>query len=108
MEEQRKVQRFDLALASSIEVLDATQVAAKASNGYLTRDVSSGGAFFLTPEPLLTGTLVRVKLLLRQESISQDSGYGQMQATGYVVRTEPGGMAVCFNGRCRMLPSSGY
>jgi hypothetical protein len=107
MQEQRKLQRFDLALASSIEILDAMQVMAKDPESCMTRDVSSGGAFFLTSHPLSTGTMVKVSMLLRPDTPSQGSGCGQMQATGYVVRTEPTGMAVCFNKRCRIVPPFG-
>jgi PilZ domain len=107
MEERRKLQRFALALASSVEVLDTTQETAKDGDGCLTRDVSSGGAYFPTPQPLSTGTRVKVNMLLRQEKGSQEPGFAEIRTSGYVVRAEPTGMAVRFDGRCRIVGTGG-
>ncbi len=86
MRERRKLQRFDLALASRVDVLDATQEKMKDPNHFLTRDVSPGGAFLSTSRPLSTGSRVRVDMVLRPDGTSGTSGYGKMQAVGYVVR----------------------
>jgi hypothetical protein len=104
MEERRRLERFDLALPATIEIPTPKPGVGGTSFKSLTRDVSSGGAFFLTRDPLPIGTRVMADMVLKAESLNQASGYPQLKATGYVVRTEPTGMAVCFNGRCRFLP----
>jgi hypothetical protein len=104
MEERRRLDRFDLALPSTIEILDPKQVVIGTCFDCFTRDVSAGGAYFLTSDPLPTGTYVAVEMALKPESGRLPSALSQMKARGSVVRTEPAGMAVCFNGRCRLVP----
>jgi hypothetical protein len=104
MEERRKLERFDLALPATIEILEPRPGVSGTSFDSLTRDVSSGGAFFLTRDPLPIGTRVMAEMALKAEKLRQPSGYPQVKASGYVVRLEPAGMAVCFNGRCRFVP----
>jgi hypothetical protein len=107
MQDRRKLQRFDLALASSVEILDALAETAKDPFKCFTRDVSSGGAYFPTTRPLSEGTRVRVQMFLNAGNTLPDPVSAEIRATGYVVRTEPSGMAVCFNGRCNILSPNG-
>jgi hypothetical protein len=104
MEERRKLERFNLALPATIETQDPKPGLTGTSVDSLTRDLSSGGAFFLTRDPLPPGTCVAVEVDLKAEKLRRGSSYPQMKASGYVVRTEPAGMAVCFRGRCRLVP----
>ena len=104
MEERRRLERFGLALPATIEIVDPKTRVNGASFDSLTRDLSSHGAFFLTPDPLPIGTRVMAGMVLKAQNFGQASGYPQMKATGYVVRTEPSGVAVCFSGRCRFVP----
>ncbi len=101
MKERRKLERFDLALPAVIEILDLKPGMNGTSFDSFTRDISSGGAFFVTPDPLPVGTRVAVDMVLKTERLPPPSGYPQVKAAGHVVRTEPTGIAVCFNGRCR-------
>jgi hypothetical protein len=106
MEERRKLERFDLTLPTTVEILDPKPGVSRTSFEYLTRDVSSGGAFLLTGHPLPIGTHVVADMVLKAENLRRSSGYPQVKAFGYVIRTEVTGMAVCFNGRCRFAPLS--
>jgi hypothetical protein len=105
MQERRRLQRFDLPLPTTIEILGAKPDVTGTPLDSLTRDVSSGGAFFLTCDPLPVGTRVMAEMVLKAENLGLSSGYPQVKATGYVVRAELSGMAVRFNGRCRFVPS---
>jgi hypothetical protein len=106
MEERRKLERFDLKLPTTIEILNPKPGVSGTSFDCFTRDVSSGGAFFLTRDPLPVGTRVMADMVLKAENLGKKSGYPQMKANGYVARTEPIGMAVCFNGLRRLVPPS--
>ena len=101
MKEQRKLERFDLALPAVIEVMDPKSKMNEASFDSFTRDISAQGAFFLTPDPLPIGTRVNAEMVLKAEKWKPPSGYPQVKTRGRVVRTEPAGFAVCFTGRCR-------
>jgi hypothetical protein len=105
MEERRKLERFILVLPTTIEIVEPNSFVTEISSEYLTRDVSSGGAFFLTPDSIPVGTRVKAEMTLKAETLRTRSGFPRMKTRGYVVRTEPDGMAVCFNGRCRLVPS---
>lgn len=102
MDDRRKFLRFDLTLPSSLELVDPTPEMTKTPLDLYTRDVSSNGAFFSTPAPLPAGTHVNVNMVLKTDILSQESGYPTIKATGTVVRTEPGGMAVCFDSPGRL------
>src|SRR4030042_17124 len=104
MEERRKLERFNPALPSTIEILDPKPVGIRTPFDSLTRDVSSDGAFVLTRDPLPTGTCVMIKITLKAEYLRQTSGYPKMKASGCVVRTDPTGMSVRFTSRCRLVP----
>jgi hypothetical protein len=105
MGDRRNVERFDLALPSTLGILvEPREVVVSKPIDCLTRDISSAGAYFLTREPLPTGTFVEIEMILTPESGRRGSALSQVKAKGSVVRTEPAGMAVCFSGRCRLLP----
>ncbi len=104
MEERRQLERFDLAFPTIVEILDSKSGMKGTSFGSLTRDISSHGAFFLMPDPIPVGTRVKADMVLKAEKLHQASGYPQVKATGSVVRTEPTGIAVYFNSRCRFGP----
>ena len=104
MEERRRLERFDLALPSTVGILDPKELMIGKPIDCLTRDVSSSGAYFLTRDPLPTGTCVSLEMALKPESGRRPSVFSQMKTRGSVVRAEPAGMAVCFSGRCRLVP----
>jgi hypothetical protein len=104
MEERRRLERFDLALPSTVGILEPRELMIGKPIDCLTRDVSSSGAYFLTRDPLPNGTFVEIKMALKPESGRWQSTLSQVRTRGSVVRAEPAGMAVCFSGRCRLVP----
>ena len=96
MKERRKFERFSLGLPAKIEVLNPQRE--RETCELLTRDVSAGGAFFLTDEPFPTGTQVQLRLSLFSEIIRELTGtQGSLRIEGKVIRSGPSGMAIYFD-----------
>ena len=94
--ERRKFERFSLRLPTKIEVVSPEQK--RDTFELLTSDVSAGGAFFPTNEPLPTNTQVQLRLILLNEMIRELTGaQGCMMLEGVVVRSGPTGMAIYFD-----------
>jgi hypothetical protein len=105
MKDRRKVERFNLELPAEITVKTTEQMV-----GVLhlrTRDISSGGAFFSGAHPLPEGTPVRVNLTLSADRLKRLMGaQARVEVSGIVQRSEPSGMAICFNRDYHMMPTN--
>ena len=98
MSNQRKVERFDLELPATIELLDEDREE-KVYN-LLTKNVCSGGAYFHTSQPLPEGTQVKIDLVLPLEKLKKlqkNHKQAYIKVTGKVLRSELEGMAICFD-----------
>ena len=96
--EQRKFERFDLELATGIEVATSDQENEKKILNLVTKDICSGGAFFYTTNPLPEGTEVKIELVLDLDKLKKLTGERAfICAKGTVLRTESEGMAICFD-----------
>ena len=96
--ESRKLQRFPLGLHTRIIGLEP----GSPTLDLMTKDISSGGAFFPTSEPLPEGLAVHVELTLKRQS-----GLGKaskVHLNGWVIRSRPDGMAVIFGKQIQMIP----
>lgn len=103
-EEKRDLIRYRLAAPATIE---SEQSDWDESFQYLlTRDVSGGGAYFKTEQPLQTDADVKVKIFLEVGKLGNLplSGHVLVQADGIVLRTESTGMAVKFSTVCQVIP----
>ena len=95
--EKRTLERFDLRLPSKIEAVTEER---EEILDLMTSDISSGGAFFHTEQPLPEGTEVKLDLVLPIDKLKKlKDEYKQVyiKITGTVLRSEPGGMAIYFN-----------
>ena len=103
MEEQRKLERFDLRVVAEIETTTGYPKESVAFNLW-TRDISSGGAFFTTPDPLPVGRQVRIDLVLPLEGVEKFR-YRQthVRLNGTVIRAESAGMAIRFDNGYEMV-----
>ncbi len=103
MEERREFERFDLELPAKIETEDSGRKIETFS--LKSGNVSSGGAFFPTYEPISVGKQVHLNLILTIEKLKRlfDSQC-QIKVTGTVVRSEERGMAVRFNRNYEIMP----
>lgn len=108
MEENRRVERFDLRVPARIEMVDS--VPGKELCDLVTSNICSGGAFFHTSEPLPQGSQVKVEMILpldKLKEVLKDTQKVFIKVTGRVVRAEPGGMAICFDEDWEMEPHRG-
>ena len=65
----------------------------------LTRNVSSGGAFFLTDQPLPPGTELDMDLILPIDELKRLEGEkATIKVSGVVIRRDKKGMAIHFTG----------
>ncbi len=97
--ERRRLQRFTVSAFATVQTLSSgsSQVFE-----LITRDISSGGAFFPTEVPLPTGEKVRITVFL---SISPLRKKSKIQTEGEVIRSGSEGMAVRFVGPYSISPS---
>ena len=101
--EKRKEQRFEMALPASLMV--ETSDTKTAPMEYITRDVSSCGAYFTTSHPLETGTPLNIRMLIPFDKYKiPKNGKTLVQLSAQVVRTEKQGMAVEFAKKFKISP----
>ena len=92
-DDRRKFERLEISTQALMEVEGQSD-----SLQLHTKDISAGGAFFVTPQPLEAGKDVKVEMVIRNDTISKLTGtHFQLRVSGTVVRCETEGMAVCFN-----------
>jgi len=97
MTDKRRLERFDLELPATIELMTSDQE--KSLVNLLTTNISSGGAYFYTPQPLPKGTQVKIDLVLpldKLRKLKDECKQAYIKVTGTVLRSESEGMAICF------------
>lgn len=98
MKERRKLERFDLHIPAKIEPLFKKRE--KELIRLLTENVCAGGAYFHTTKPLPESTPVKIDLVLpldKLKALKDEWKHALIKVTGKVLRSEPEGMAVCFD-----------
>jgi len=110
--EKRGLERFDLEIPARIKV--AASHKDEEAIDLLTSDISSGGVFFHTTQPLAEGTDVKIDLVLPINKLCKglEEGKGDYQhayikISGKVLRTESRGMAIVFNEDYEITPWHG-
>ena len=99
VEERRKSERYPLQLPIRIELVDSEQE--KETLDLLTSNISEGGTFIPTHEPIPKGTCVQVRLILVNDTVKKLSGaQGCILVGGTVVRAGSIGIAICFDKDC--------
>jgi len=96
--ERRKLERFTIELPAKVEAVRTDQ--RDRLLNLFTKNISSGGAYFRTQEPLPVGTEVRVDLLLPLDKLRKflsDREKVTVNVTGTVLRAETRGMAIGFS-----------
>ena len=98
MKERRKMERFDLKLPATFELLTPYQ-----EHGLftlLTTNICAGGAYFHTTQPLPEGTRVKIDLVLLSDKLRRFKDKFKkacVNVTGRVLRSEAEGMAIYFD-----------
>jgi hypothetical protein len=102
MKDRRKLERFNLELPAEITVKTTDQMVRVLH--LRARDISSGGAFFYGVNRLPEGTPVKVDLTLSADRLKRLMGaLAHVEIRGIVKRSEPSGMAICFNEDYHMI-----
>jgi hypothetical protein len=101
MEERRKYERFQLALPARLEIDNSVKKEIFVSQ---TRNISTAGAFLLTRRRFSEGTRFRLELTVPSDRIKEITGaQSVIKVKGVVVRSTPDGIAICFDGACKIL-----
>jgi len=102
MKDRRKLERFNLKIPAEITVETTDRM--RRVLHLRTRDISSDGAFFYGEYPLPRGTPVKLALTLSAERPNRLMGaQAHVKISGIVKRSEPSGIAVCFNKDYHMM-----
>lgn len=105
MENSRRLQRYSLKLPATLKIISEAEQHDQEIINLLTSDICSGGAYFQTEQPLPEGTSVKLDLILSIEELKKlESKHALIKVTGKVIRTEPTGMAICFEGDYTIKP----
>ncbi len=103
MEERRKLERFDLIALARVQTESANN--RRETYDLTTRNISSGGAFLLAPSPIAEGTDVRMEFVLSLDMLkrfSGERGRARVRVKGKVLRSDPDGIAVRFDGNYKI------
>lgn len=85
-------------MPARIEVMTSTEEGRYEMLSLPTKNISSGGAYFVAPEPLSEKTCVRITLVLGMDKPKEPPDhYAYVRVRGTVLRWEPGGMAIRFD-----------
>ena len=101
------MQRFDLQASTRIEVQQ--EDGRRGVISFMTRDISSMGAFIETAQPLPEGAPVRLELMLPLDLLQRIVGKdarAKVKVRGKVIRAEEGGMAIQFDRRFKIIATN--
>jgi hypothetical protein len=105
MRAQRRLERFDLIVPATVEVVARGDDSEKKIHYVITKNISADGAFFDAMNPPSEGAQVKVDLVL---NLGRSKGLTRRRAgikvSGTVLRTEPSGMAIRFDKSYRIIP----
>ena len=91
---ERTMERFRLQITANLLIKEED----KRHNLTLqTSDISAGGAFFSTEQPLPLGTKVKVDMILPLDELKKIEGKrAKIEVSGAVIRIDDQGMAISF------------
>ncbi len=108
MEERRRLERFDL--QASAKLLVEGDGGRPDTLSYITKDISSSGAYIETNQPLELGVPVKLELLLSLDTLQRilgEGGKARVKVKGTVIRSDDRGMAIHFDSRFKIQAVSG-
>ena len=101
--DRRKMDRFDLNLPAKLFWTEKDEE--QKSIELMTSNVCAGGTYLKTNCPLPTGTQIKMNLALQLDRLREQSRQLSMvDVSGYVIRSDHHGMAICFDKNYRILP----
>jgi hypothetical protein len=100
--DRRRVERFDLNVPAIIhQPMGGNDTDCRF---LLTRDISSGGAYFHSMKPLSYEPNVRIELLFKVAMSNSTTKYMYMTTAGEIMRCDEDGIAVKFHGDYSLTP----
>jgi hypothetical protein len=105
MIKQRKMERFNLGIPATIEVVAEGDDSGKKILYVITKNICAGGAFFDTMSQLPNGAQVKIRLVLnlgRLRGLKRRRAH--LKLSGTVLRSESTGMAIHFDKSYRIIP----
>ena len=104
MKERRKLERFDLRVPATIEVVAQGEPEKKILY-VMTKDICAGGAFFDTMNPVPEEMQVRVGMVLNLGKLSGlKRRRARIKVSGTVLRSKPTGLAIVFDKSYKIIP----
>lgn len=103
--EKRKMERFSLKFPAKLTWTGKDNK--PESMEQITSNICSGGAFFETQKTLSVGTDVKLNIILPLERFKNlKLKRSRIHVSGYVIRTDQQGMAVCFDKKFHIVPNN--
>jgi hypothetical protein len=100
--DRRTMERFDLKLP--IELFLTEQDKEQESIKLMTSNVCAGGTYLIAKNPLPKGTPVKMNITLEFHKHHElRPRLSIVDVSGYVIRTDHQGMAICFDRKYRIL-----
>ena len=104
---KRLMERFNLSVPAVVTLKESLRQDPKISTELKTRNICAGGAFIVTDDPLEIGTEVNVDLHLAFFAGSPThERHSNIHVSGQIIRIEPDGMAIQFDEKYQIVPSS--
>lgn len=101
--EKRKMERFDLELPAKLSWTGKEKE--HESIELMTSNICAGGAYLITDRPLPKRTDVKMDLILQLDRLHEFGGRkSRIDVSGFVIRTDQQGMAVCFDKKYKISP----
>ena len=103
--DRRNFERFEIGMPSRLEAVFAYK---KKVFDVITRDISASGAFVSTNSPFSEGLSIKMTITNQNERISELTGsHSLIECEGYIVRTTPTGVGICFDKDCQIVSLMG-
>ena len=101
--EKRKMERFSLELPAMLTWTGKDKE--HGSIELMTSNICAGGAFLITDRPLSEGTDIKMDLILPRDRLHEFGGrQPRIDVSGFVIRTDQQGMAICFDKNYKISP----
>ena len=102
--ERRKIERFPLKLSTYLSLING-KINSK-SIQLVTSNICSNGAFFKTEKPFSVKTKVKLDIIFPLDKFNNSKGkVSYVEVKGFVIRTDKGGMAICFDKGYKIAPN---
>jgi hypothetical protein len=103
MGERRRLERFDLSAPAQV-IVESVSGGQEQLN-LTTKDISSGGAYLYSPQPLIKGARVTMEMLIFLNTLwklASEKGRVKIKVSGTVIRVDTDGIAIRFENKYKI------